>query len=192
MAKVLPLEAFTLGIQMLPCMHNLYYLMVLQGSKSTLVGWVLVCNCFWLCLNSWRLWVCTVFTQGKWQPWLFNGSSGSCEVSRRFSGRIIQRLPGTAELERVGYVPPRHVVPWTLWRAVEWHKMFCWVYRSFGNDQPLEKKETQLYSLLSKMEWSREAFALHSKPLVHAQDFSVLMSLPTLILLPCSQFKQRK
>lgn len=104
MAKVLPLEAFTLGIQMLPCMHNLYYLMVLQGSKSTLVGWVLVCNCFWLCLNSWRLWVCTVFTQGKWQPWLFNGSSGSCEVSRRFSGRIIQRLPGTAGRVGKGWV----------------------------------------------------------------------------------------
>lgn len=95
MAKVLPLEAFPLGIQMLPCTHNLCYLIVLQGSKSRLVGWVLACNCFWLCLNFWRLWVCTVFTQGEWQPGLFNGSSESCAGSGRFSARIMQRLPGT-------------------------------------------------------------------------------------------------
>lgn len=31
----------------------------------------------------------------------------------------MQRLPGTVELERIGDVPPRHVVLWTLSRAVE-------------------------------------------------------------------------
>lgn len=104
MAKVLPLEAFTLGIQMLPCTHNLCYLIVLQGSKSRLVGWVLVCNCFWLCLKFWRQWACTVFTQGKWQPWLFNGSSRNCEVSRKISGRIIRRLPRTVGRVGKGWV----------------------------------------------------------------------------------------
>lgn len=42
------------------------------------------------------------------------------------------------------------------------------------------------------MKWSSKVLALRCEALVHEQDISVFMSLPTLILLACSRFVQRK
>lgn len=96
-----------------------------------------------------------------------------------------------AELERVGYAPPIHVVQLLCpehYEGLQMTQNVSLVLQNLWKWSACEK----IGFLLQKVKWSSKLFALHCKALVHVQNVSVFMSLPTLILLACSQFVQRK
>lgn len=175
---------------MLSCTCNLCYLIVHWGSKSRLVGWVLACNCFWLC---WTLGGCR-YAQYSDRG---NGSHGyliGAVGAMKSWGKPRERshnssLDWSAGLESVGYVPPVHVV-----------QLLCpELYQGLHNDttcftgptKPLISLWKQVAFLLQKVK-SSKIFAIHSKALVHVQMSVYSCLYLTLILLACSQFVQKK